>query len=663
MLVLRFCPKLEDLEQRICPTLKAPYGAVNDFYSLQGSQTLDITDPELGLLANDTESEGAPIWIQAHGQPSIGNVFVNSDGTFSYTAPQGFQGEELFWYSITNGDESDYGLVTLSVLADQPVAEDDYFEDLFYGVIQSYAPGVLENDFDPSGNDLWAILEGEPSHGNLNLEDDGSFIYTPDPGFVGDDSFTYKASNGTLESNTATVDLHVPLAASGMDTISTSEGTNFEETVAEFSAFDTDAPAQDFTADIDWGDGTVEEGEIIPLGDGNFEVSGTYSYPDDGIFTLTISITDDEGNSVTTETEIVVSNENPQEVGFGGDQIGNEGEEISFHGEYSDPGTGDTHTFHWEVIDAGLQVVEESTFQDFTFIPPDDGTYTVNFTVTDDDGGSETSSAELSINNVEPTLAISGEDTATIGEDYQLDLSVSDPGDDVIQEWEIDWGDGSGLEIITGNPASVTHTYAEAGDFTISATATDEDGSYSPPDISVTAVEIPMYMEIIYGEQREVTITGSINDPNPKGLTITFTGVVNASTTAALDGSFSLTTTADELGLISATFKNKSGEVSEPVSVEVTSSAPVITNLQATIVNGLVWRYSGTIEDESPEGLVVVLNGLSLDNVEAVVAADGTFSVDVIMGDDESGTVAASMVDWWGLESDPYMIWVDTSID
>ena len=64
------------------------------------------------------------------------------------------------------------------------------------------------------------------------------------------------------------------------------------------------------------------------------------------------------------------------------------------------------------------------------------------------------------------------------GSTYTLNLSSSDPGADTITSWTINWGDS--IEIVSGNPASVTHTYADGdANYTISATATDEDGTFA----------------------------------------------------------------------------------------------------------------------------------------------------------------------------------------
>jgi hypothetical protein len=59
------------------------------------------------------------------------------------------------------------------------------------------AQGVLANDTDLDGDTLRARDSNRrPVHGSLNLSDDGSFRYRPDPGYVGIDTFGYLADDG-----------------------------------------------------------------------------------------------------------------------------------------------------------------------------------------------------------------------------------------------------------------------------------------------------------------------------------------------------------------------------------------------------------------------------------------------------------------------------------
>ncbi len=56
----------------------------------------------------------------------------------------------------------------------------------------------------------------------------------------------------------------------------------------------------------------------------------------------------------------------------------------------------------------------------------------------------------VTVNNVAPTLAISGAASVNEGSTYTLNLSSSDPGADTISQWTINWGDTA--QVVTGNP-------------------------------------------------------------------------------------------------------------------------------------------------------------------------------------------------------------------
>ena len=71
------------------------------------------------------------------------------------------------------------------------------------------AQGVLANDTDPNEDPLEAIKVSEAGHGTVALSADGSFVYTPGPNFNGTDSFTYRATDGAKQSETATATITV----------------------------------------------------------------------------------------------------------------------------------------------------------------------------------------------------------------------------------------------------------------------------------------------------------------------------------------------------------------------------------------------------------------------------------------------------------------------
>jgi len=92
------------------------------------------------------------------------------------------------------------------------MADPDFYrvhQDICLDTVLDRLPEVLNNDSDPEGDDLTAVLVENVSHGVLELEKEGSFTYCPDPGFSGEDDFIYVAYDGQLQSNEAKVTITV----------------------------------------------------------------------------------------------------------------------------------------------------------------------------------------------------------------------------------------------------------------------------------------------------------------------------------------------------------------------------------------------------------------------------------------------------------------------
>jgi hypothetical protein len=90
-----------------------------------------------------------------------------------------------------------------------PVVESDSYTTALDTPLTILAPGVLANDHDPDGDALNAVLIIDPASGSLVFNTDGSFVYTPAPGFAGDVTFSYSASDGTSVSAPATATITV----------------------------------------------------------------------------------------------------------------------------------------------------------------------------------------------------------------------------------------------------------------------------------------------------------------------------------------------------------------------------------------------------------------------------------------------------------------------
>jgi VCBS repeat-containing protein len=103
------------------------------------------------------------------------------------------------------GDNTDQGNATFNLGAISvnalPVANPDNYTTAENVPLTIAATGVLANDTDADNDLLTAVLETGPTNGSLTLNADGSFIYTPAANFSGTDSFTYRANDGTANSN------------------------------------------------------------------------------------------------------------------------------------------------------------------------------------------------------------------------------------------------------------------------------------------------------------------------------------------------------------------------------------------------------------------------------------------------------------------------------
>ena len=86
-------------------------------------------------------------------------------------------------------------------------ANNDAYSGPENATLRVNAPGVLANDSSGSGGTLTAQLAGGPAHGTLTLTNNGGFAFVPANGYLGPDSFTYRATDGLSTSGVATVSL------------------------------------------------------------------------------------------------------------------------------------------------------------------------------------------------------------------------------------------------------------------------------------------------------------------------------------------------------------------------------------------------------------------------------------------------------------------------
>jgi VCBS repeat-containing protein len=91
---------------------------------------------------------------------------------------------------------------TLSVTADTYTLNEN-------NQLSQFAPGVMENDTNPPQLVLSSILVASPTNGTITFNGNGSFTYTPNQNYYGTDAFSYRVSDGEVESASGTVALTI----------------------------------------------------------------------------------------------------------------------------------------------------------------------------------------------------------------------------------------------------------------------------------------------------------------------------------------------------------------------------------------------------------------------------------------------------------------------
>jgi hypothetical protein len=183
--------------------------AVDDAYGMEQGGVLSLASP--GVLTNDIQLQGQPLTAELVDDATFGQLTLNGDGSFEYAPPLDFLGTVSFTYrAIAGGVSSEPATVRIEVRLPNrpPVALPDAYSTQVDQSLEVDLPGVLENDTDANLDALSAILVANPI-GQLTLRANGSFRYEPPAGFIGDDGFTYHASDGFFDSATTTVTIHV----------------------------------------------------------------------------------------------------------------------------------------------------------------------------------------------------------------------------------------------------------------------------------------------------------------------------------------------------------------------------------------------------------------------------------------------------------------------
>ena len=208
----------DDIAAASIPVTNAPPIARPDRLTVQQGRALTLPAFGLTLLANDSDPDGDVIRVVGASAGSHGSMTQITDGPLIYTPRAGvffrgqffpgFVGTDSFFYIITDGDRTAQATVTVDVVNTAPSATPDAYSVKAGHSLTVAAGGVLANDVDPDGDVLQVVSVAQPTHGAVTLARDGGFVYTPNAGFIGTDTFDYTFTDGAATA-TSTVTIAV----------------------------------------------------------------------------------------------------------------------------------------------------------------------------------------------------------------------------------------------------------------------------------------------------------------------------------------------------------------------------------------------------------------------------------------------------------------------
>ncbi|OQX12316.1 MAG: hypothetical protein BWK80_43840 [Desulfobacteraceae bacterium IS3] len=635
----------------------APPIAEDDSSSTRPNQSVSIP-----VLINDSDPNGDALIIQSiPTQPQNGTVTFTPDGTVIYTPNPGFSGTDTFVYEISDGHGgTDTATVTIIVDDHSPAAVS---ESAVTKPKQPVIIDVLANDSDPDGDPLSISHITDPEHGSVIVNKDGTVTYTPDKGFLGTDTFTYKVKDPDGNTAEATVRVEVdPYIPDALDNVDKTEAGKPISIDILSDDSDPNGDALSLTHISQPANGTVTENE-----------DGTLTYiPNPGFSgtdTFTYTVCDITNRCDVATVTVFVENAPPVAEDDSVNTLPGEPVSIPVLVNDSDP-NGDTIVIEEIVTQPknGTVSFTENGEVIYTPKPGFSGTDTFEYQISDGKGGTDIAVVTVIVDNL-PPVAINDKASTPVNMPIQISVldNDSDPNNDPLTVSGISQYPANGT--VTVNPdRTLTYTPKEGfvGTDIFEYLIDDGKGGTASAFVVVEVFDnrpVALPDSASSDSLRPVVIDVLANDSDPNDEILTVTALTKPAQGKAEinnDGTVTYTPNPGFSGtdVFTYTVCNESGNCdTETVTVIVENLPPDARDDSAATRPNTPVSVPVLTNDSDPDGhpLTITLISAMPENGRVAIADDGTIiytpkpgftgtdSFDYMVSDGYGGTDTATV--------------------
>ncbi|HCK15671.1 TPA: hypothetical protein DHW51_16235, partial [Candidatus Poribacteria bacterium] len=460
---------------------------------IAGQTSESVAEPPIALdLSTETdEGELIPITLEASDVDGDNLTFIiktpPQNGSLSeiekidnnrvitkYTPKRPFVGKDTFVFIVSDGGGQDEGKVEIDV---KNVAPGPIILPIQSSYNEGEAVTFTVSAADPGGNqqltyrwdfgDGGPIIESARNEEVHTYEDNGNYTLK----LKVKDMFngvSEKQYSITVKNVAPAIVNPVALRSEDDQPIDIATQSIQEGQKVSFSVTAEDPGVKDNeTLNYEW-----DFGDGVRRRDRNL-TSVDHIYKDNQEYTLVLTVSDNERATVSRQYEIVVDNVAPEIVSFPSDAglEAEEGTDAFFEAAASDIGAEDILTYRWDFGDGNVESDENLT--SVSHVYKDNGEYTLELTVTDDDNGSVTQSETVKVRNLPPVIGVINiPEEVSEGELFKLSAQAEDPGEKDTLKFSWDFGDDNAAE---GNV--VNHSYVNNKDYALTLTVQDEEGA------------------------------------------------------------------------------------------------------------------------------------------------------------------------------------------